>query len=208
MKGIIHFINTGQHYFKFFLSHLKNKDFVFEISIVDHCNLNCVGCDHFSPLIKDSYYCRNDLKNDLENLRQIQGIFPKRIRILGGEPLLHPEINEIMTDVYNVFPKARIEIVTNGLLINKMPERFWEICKECHIDIEITRYPIKIDYLEMKKYISQKGVRYLEMNANECIGSKGNPMQKFALDLAGKQNIWQSFLFCYKPGSCTLLSNG
>lgn len=60
MKGIIYFINTSQHYFKFFLSHLKNKNFAFEINIVDYYNLNCVGCDHFSPIIKDTYYCRND----------------------------------------------------------------------------------------------------------------------------------------------------
>lgn len=58
MKGIIHFINTGQYYFKFFLSHLKNKDFVFEINIIDHCNLNCVGCDHFSSIVSNFMSCR------------------------------------------------------------------------------------------------------------------------------------------------------
>ena len=91
MKRIIHFVKTCRLYFNFFLSHLKDKNFVFGINIVDYCNLNCVSCDHFSLIIKNSYYYRNDLKN----LSQIKGLFPKRIRILRGEPLLHPEIKII-----------------------------------------------------------------------------------------------------------------
>lgn len=91
MKRIIHFVKTCRLYFNFFLSHLKDKNFVFGINIVDYCNLNCVSCDHFSLIIKNSYYYRNDLKN----LSQIKGLFPKRIRILRGEPLLHPEIKTI-----------------------------------------------------------------------------------------------------------------
>ena len=30
-------------------------EFLFEFSLAEHCNLNCVGCAHFSPLAEQEF---------------------------------------------------------------------------------------------------------------------------------------------------------
>lgn len=56
------------------------------------------------------------IKNRFGKFKTNQRGIAKRIRILGEEHLFRPGINGIMTDVYNAFPKARIEVAINGLL--------------------------------------------------------------------------------------------
>ena len=47
--------------------------------------------------------------------------------LLGGEPLLNPEINEYIKISRKYFPKTRISIITNATLLNDMDENFWKI---------------------------------------------------------------------------------
>jgi MoaA/NifB/PqqE/SkfB family radical SAM enzyme len=49
--------------------------------------------------------------------------------VTGGEPLLHPRILEIFTIARKYFPRTDLSFMTNGLLLLKMPEIFWETCK-------------------------------------------------------------------------------
>ena len=67
-----------------------------ETDIIDACNLNCAGCSHFAPLAK----CRNEvsLEDYTKDVRRIGVLFPFIFifRILGGEPLLHPQLAEII----------------------------------------------------------------------------------------------------------------
>ena len=33
----------------------KREEFLLEVNLADHCNLNCQCCDHFSPLAKECF---------------------------------------------------------------------------------------------------------------------------------------------------------
>jgi organic radical activating enzyme len=111
-----------------------------EIHIVDHCNLSCKGCGHFSP-IADEYFVDPD--KYARDMNQLKNLFStiRIIRLMGGEPLLHPRIERLLFHTRNCFPKADIRIVTNGLLINQMSESFWEACKASSISLDVTIYP-------------------------------------------------------------------
>ena len=88
-----------------------------EYDIVGHCNLNCKGCSHFSNIICDnSFVTLESYEKDLRRMKELFS-YIARIKILGGEPLLHPQLNEIIKITREVLPKATIDIVTNGLLI-------------------------------------------------------------------------------------------
>jgi uncharacterized Fe-S cluster-containing radical SAM superfamily protein len=39
-----------------------------EIGIAEHCNLNCIGCDHFSPLATEEYPDIHSFEQDMERL--------------------------------------------------------------------------------------------------------------------------------------------
>jgi MoaA/NifB/PqqE/SkfB family radical SAM enzyme len=48
-------------------------------------------------------------------------IQPKNLTIIGGEPLIHPKIYDILRYARDTFPSTRIEVFTNGLLLPKKP---------------------------------------------------------------------------------------
>ena len=52
----------------------------FIVDIVDHCNLNCKGCGHFSPLASESFLDIETFENDFMSDEEIdfhQDFFPK-----------------------------------------------------------------------------------------------------------------------------------
>lgn len=72
-------------------------------------------------------------------------------RLLGGEPLLHPDIDQFMFYTRKYFPGAYIDIVTNGLLLPQMNASFWNMCKKADIEIKISQYPVTVD--KINKYV-------------------------------------------------------
>ena len=90
-----------------------------EYHVADHCNLNCKYCTHYSPLVQEPVF------TDLEKFKLDLQLLKERIddigviRILGGEPLLNPQLSEFITYTRRLYPKAVITVVTNGLLIER-----------------------------------------------------------------------------------------
>lgn len=91
-----------------------------EHHIVDHCNLNCAGCSHFSPLAGGEWF--EDLESFKRDFRQLYDVTNgdiKIIRLMGGEPLLHPKFDEFVSFACELFNNSQVQIVTNGILIGK-----------------------------------------------------------------------------------------
>ena len=49
------------------------------------------------------------------------------IQLLGGEPLLHPQITLFLETTRKHFPHNTINIVSNGILLKKQSKEFWDI---------------------------------------------------------------------------------
>ena len=111
-----------------------------EIHIVDQCNLNCKGCGHFSPISNEWFINPDEYQHDINKLKNLFSSI-RIIRIMGGEPLLHPKIERLLLQTRTCFPKADIRIVTNGILLNQMSDSFWKVCKIFHISFDVTVYP-------------------------------------------------------------------
>jgi molybdenum cofactor biosynthesis enzyme MoaA len=61
-----------------------------EYHLVEHCNLDCTGCGHFSPFAQEQFADPRSFEKDPAQLARLFGNIGK-IRLMGGEPLLHPE---------------------------------------------------------------------------------------------------------------------
>jgi hypothetical protein len=111
-----------------------------ETHLVDHCNLNCKGCGHFSPLA-DPWYA--DPKDHERSVRQLAQFYQnvERLRLMGGEPLLHPRVTSFFASTRRWLPKTNIRLVTNGVLLKKMGFDFWRACRKHKIGIDVTIYP-------------------------------------------------------------------
>ena len=110
-----------------------------ECDIVDHCNLNCRGCGHASNIVPKGLLDVDVFKRDFERLAELYSNIEK-IRLLGGEPLLHPMLTDFLDIARKVFPKATLCVATNGLLIPRMGEKVFAAMRDCHARFDITCY--------------------------------------------------------------------
>ena len=136
-----------------------NLDY-FCVHIVEHCNLKCQSCDHFAPLAEKEFADINVFENDFARLSELLNAKVNRIGLMGGEALLHPQLNDFLYVARKYFPKTKLQLVTNGILLLKQTEDFWKTCKKNDIIITITKYPIKLDFDKIRELAKQHDVRY------------------------------------------------
>lgn len=177
----------------------------FEFSIVDHCNLRCQGCVHFSCIAEEHFVTVESIKRDLDRMSELLHGEVTRISVMGGEPLLHPDLQKILAVTRSSFPGSTVLLVTNGLLLLKMSVDFWECCRENNIVVSPTKYPINLDYEEIQRIADQHNVQF------EFYGGTGNVQKtswKLPLDLNGRQDPIYNFWTCYRSNFCVNLDNG
>jgi uncharacterized Fe-S cluster-containing radical SAM superfamily protein len=107
----------------------------FEIDAVKSCNLSCAGCNHLSPAFVKGHVDPAALEVDLRVVAR--HIHAANVRILGGEPLLHPDILGVIDAARRSGLGETLSVVTNGVLLARMPAAFWE--KVDLVDVSI--YP-------------------------------------------------------------------
>lgn len=90
-----------------------------EIVITTYCSLHCRCCANLIQYYKCPYHIPvEELKRSIHKLTDTVDYINK-IRILGGEPLLHPDLNIIVNDLCKRKNVDMVEIVTNGTIVPK-----------------------------------------------------------------------------------------
>ena len=173
----------------------------FTIHLADHCNLNCVGCDHFSPLAEPYCISIEEFKKDFIRMGELFSHKCSRISLIGGEPLLNPDIIELMKIARENFTEGDIQIITNGILLLRVGEDFWRACHDNKIRINMTHYPIKLDVDAIKSLADKFDVEFT------CV-TTGKTMYKEPLDLSGKGDPRYNFIRCGRSNGCITLWKG
>jgi organic radical activating enzyme len=106
-----------------------------EINAAWHCNLSCVACTHASPVARRAYADPEGVSRDLSNLRVAADV--DEVRILGGEPLLNPNLHTLVRVVRDAMPTSSIRLSTNGTHLHRTSYDWLEFVDEVHI----SRYP-------------------------------------------------------------------
>lgn len=177
------------------------------LNILDHCNLRCKGCDHFACLAEPYFVSFDFIRKDLKRMQELfAGENIMQIAVMGGEPLLHPDLLLILKEVRTCFPHAVIRLTTNGLLLLKQVDDFWKVCREERVTIVNTKYPINLDYSKIQEKAKKEGVefRYFE-GTGEGIVKKSF---KKIINLSGDSDINDSFLKCHISNYGNFLMEG
>ncbi len=112
-----------------------------EIHLTDHCNLNCNKCGHYANFVDKEIF--TDIKQHIQDINELsKKIYYYYIKLMGGEPLLHPDIVQFIIATRKAYPRSRISIVSNGILLPKMGDDFWKAVVDNNIVIELSKYPI------------------------------------------------------------------
>lgn len=140
-----------------------------QVFITNKCNLKCKGC--FARKVMDSEYDHISL----EEYRRVIHVFLAKggaqINILGGEPLLHPKLKEIL-DI-NRAHGIRTTIYTNGYLLGNYTREDFEGIK---LRISICSQDMQV------KGVKQIAMTEIPFDANFMI-SKNTTLQEL-LDCA------------------------
>lgn len=113
--------------------HVNNVD----IHVINSCNLRCEGCNHLSNFGYGGVFSKKELIEWIRPWKE--RLFFNRISLLGGEPLLNPELRDICIAYRELFPdnETKLRVISNGLLIKQRP---WlkELIQEYGVHIQLS----------------------------------------------------------------------
>jgi MoaA/NifB/PqqE/SkfB family radical SAM enzyme len=168
--------------------------------VTDHCNLNCKGCTHFSNISPQRFADLDAYRADMTRLTEVfSGI--TEIFLLGGEPLLHPEIASFITTTRELFPESRINVMTNGVKVPHMPDEFWEAMRTAGAWLLCDDYPAGPTRAEIDALTRTQGVEIEWTDPRE-------EFFKLPIDIEGKQDAKASFRSCRGVMNCPILRDG
>lgn len=174
-----------------------------ECGIVEHCNLNCKGCNALSNVSDKEFLDLNKYEQDLVQLsRLFSGI--QYFKLLGGEPLLHPEIEMFIKITRKYFPGAEIVVHSNGLLIPKMKEELFYSMNYLNASFIFTAYPPTMAMKrEIIRILDMYGVKYKFVG-----GLTGIPVTEFRKLINLKGDYDPNTIYQYCGGWCINLVKG
>jgi GTP 3',8-cyclase len=114
------------------------------ISLTDRCNLRCVYC---MPKDGIHWQARQDQLSVEEIVRVVEtaaqgGV--KRVRLTGGEPLVHPNIVEIVHRIASIRIIEEVSLTTNAMLLERLVQPL--------ADAGLKRVNISLDTLERDRF--------------------------------------------------------
>lgn len=131
-----------------------------EIHLSDHCNLNCKGCGHLSNIAPVNFADYQKFSMDLFRLKELFSNI-RKMRLMGGEPLLNPQLMEFVELARRENSDTDISVVTNGLLLGEKSSYMLKRMAELDVQLDISGYPPTIGRKEeITSLLKQYGIRY------------------------------------------------
>ena len=113
--------------------------FYAEMSIIDSCNLNCKGCNHYAAIFPKRV---PDFDARIKDILKLREIYDDVIEfgLIGGEPLLNPDTDLYIKRIKKILPNTKLQMVTNGLLIPTIPEKILQTIRNYGVLLVISEY--------------------------------------------------------------------
>lgn len=104
-----------------------------EAHIVDHCNLRCAACCSLSPHLPVWEADPEDLRRDLRLAKAV--LAPTYFKLVGGEPLLHSRLLDLVEVAAEERPAPILSLTTNGFLLERAPDRLFELLDHMTVSV-------------------------------------------------------------------------
>lgn len=101
------------------MSHIGNQLVIpyAEVILTQVCNLSCTGCSTYSDISHKGYVIWQDGKSQIEPW--LSRVKFNHFGLMGGEPLINPQVNQWITGIRYLMPDTTIRFPTNGTLVMK-----------------------------------------------------------------------------------------
>lgn len=119
-----------------------------EYLATDHCQLRCRNCATYSEYAPVRFASPDSFKKDIDALAKVMKV--DLFRFIGGEPLLHKNIVDLIKIAKESGIASSVAICTNGQLIKRQSKEFFSLIDE----IYISEYPgTTIDYRDILEFL-------------------------------------------------------
>lgn len=125
-------------------------------NIAESCNMVCVSCSHAAPVAAPHFLSLETIERDLLALKPILRCHANQL--VGGEPLLHKDIVEIMRLMKRIRMDAATVVITNATLLPRMAEEFWQELEYLSISVYPTLAPECLELAREKQKEYQFGL--------------------------------------------------
>lgn len=104
-----------------------------ELIVADHCNIACRQCNHASPIMKKWNATCDEVA---QTLGLLSGVYhARRLRLIGGEPMLNPQLLDIIGAAKRSGVADIIQMTTNGMLLDRLPDAGWDALDEIELSV-------------------------------------------------------------------------
>jgi organic radical activating enzyme len=172
----------------------------FELHVVEHCNLSCAHCCNMSPYLDARFLPVEEIATHCRFMARHLDV--DVFKIMGGEPLLHPEITRILEVLKTTGISRTIRLFTNGLLLHRMDDDFWRALDELTVS-NYASAPVKPAHLEL---IADKARRFdIVLNIK--------PVDRFSQVMAGARHddeaaTQATYDACWLRHRCLIVRHG
>ena len=108
-----------------------------DFNIAYACNLSCKGCISLSDFDRRGVESLESIHQQCSDWKD--KINPRVITLFGGEPLLHPRINQVIALVRKTWSGATIRLITNGYLLKRHDPSVWFDYEPFEIQVSVHR---------------------------------------------------------------------
>lgn len=124
------------------------------ISVTDRCNLRCAYC---LPERRVNWLPRQELLNKDEIVRVVKAgarLGIRKVRLTGGEPLIHPDILALVSEIASIAGIEDVSLTTNGIHLEKLAQPL--------ADAGLRRVNVSLDTMDADKF--RRITRYGDFN--------------------------------------------
>lgn len=131
-----------------------------ETMITQACNLSCQGCTNYSDLKHTGYVSWQQGKAWLADWNK--RLIIEDFGIMGGEPLINPELEQWLIGTRQLLPESQIRLTTNGLLLWKYPDLI-DLCQSLgnvvfKITVHVADQRLEEEIIKIKERITWQSV--------------------------------------------------
>jgi MoaA/NifB/PqqE/SkfB family radical SAM enzyme len=210
------FCRIGKRYFfsylllRFLLTRKVSMPFL-DVHVTTRCTLNCRDCNHLTPLYRpDTHYTMSldSFKTNLDKvLKSVDLIYV--LQLVGGEPLLHPDLDKMLEYADSKRKVQFILITTNGTLmppeklinaVKKSKKTFFVVSDYSHLFLKIMKTEFVLDCLK------QNNIRYYIESYSK--GKSWFPQWKIHKSNRDMTAVSDEFRKCYLTNCTGGLMNG
>lgn len=176
----------------------KNRKFEhsFGYLLGNYCTLRCKNCIEMIPYHKKRYFVnKEEVLKDCKHLIA-SCIFMPFIFLVGGEPFLYPDLEELLRELLKIKNLGYIKVVTNGTVIPK--DSLCEILQNERIILLISNYTDAVtgellsNIYKTREKLKQKGLSYLMSYSKTWLDLNCNERKK------SKKELQYNFEHCYR----------